>query len=603
MRNIQKAGWLALATGMIFGAGCADKANIVRPGQQNIGAALGEGGKCTPESLKDPNGTDRFVVEWNDGDRATLEAEMSRGVALVKFTCDGIKVLRSCAVPGEYEYNAASKKTRSLQITDAASASANLSTPTPGANFKAAMEQGKALNLAYVMVGSLMTTVQDVTRAQITRDACREATHFVFKSEVGAFAIAAGERGKAMAAAEVLRYGGASAEMSSERQALSSDGDSEACQQATAKDSEPPQDCRAMMRISIIPLVEGKLDATVVASTKPEEGEAAQAAPTASADTRTCPAGLVFDGDLCVKPAQADNFLCAQGDLAGCEQQCKKGSPASCGRLVPAFFKKHNIIGYLLSADFSGDGKKIDALKGAAPLLPLLKAACLDEDEGAACTMGAMIIGAQRGKSTQPDDGAQAREMIELMTTGCEAGNATACSFIVGVYGETNLESLGIQGDASQLDEIVGAGCDTGSASACMELGSFFYQGTLLALGDSEVEPDYPKAARYTAKACYGGVGEACFWSAMMYATSEPTVCRALLDQHAAPDAPGIADLFSLSWPTLTGDARDKSLTAFCENTSSIHDAQKALGLAQKACHISSGDLVSNACSLASSLK
>jgi uncharacterized protein len=334
---------------------CADKAEIVRPDQQNIGAALGESAKCTPETLKDPNGTDRFVVEWNDGDRATLEAEMSRGVALVKFTCDGIKVLRSCSVAGEYEYNPTSKKVRSLQIADAASASANLSSPTPGASFQAAMAQGRALNLAYVMIGSMMTTVQDVTREQITRDACREATHFVYKTEVGAFAIAAGEKGKAMAAAEVLRYGGANAEMSSERQALSSDGDSEACQAAGAKDSAPPDECRAMMRISIVPLVEGKLEATSVASAEPKQ-DAAPAKP-ASVDTRTCPTGLVFDGDLCVKPAQAETFLCKMGDLAGCETQCKKGSHASCGRMADAFFAKHQMYSAYVSADFSNGQK------------------------------------------------------------------------------------------------------------------------------------------------------------------------------------------------------------------------------------------------------
>jgi TPR repeat protein len=135
-----------------------------------------------------------------------------------------------------------------------------------------------------------------------------------------------------------------------------------------------------------------------------------------------------------------------------------------------------------------------------------------------------------------------------------------------------------------------------------MELGTFFYQGTLLALGDSQVDPDYKKAARYTAKACYGGVGEACFWSAMMYATSDPKVCLSLFDQHAAPDAPGLEDYLSLSWPNLTGDSRDESLAAFCKNTAPTMDAAKALGLAQKACYLSGGDLVSNACDLASSL-
>ena len=91
MNKTTKAGAWALAASMIFGVGCADKAEIVRPKQQNIGAALGDV-KCTPELIAAPNGAQRFVVDWNDGDREALEVEMEQGVALVKYTCDGIQV-------------------------------------------------------------------------------------------------------------------------------------------------------------------------------------------------------------------------------------------------------------------------------------------------------------------------------------------------------------------------------------------------------------------------------------------------------------------------------------------------------------------------------
>jgi TPR repeat protein len=232
-----------------------------------------------------------------------------------------------------------------------------------------------------------------------------------------------------------------------------------------------------------------------------------------------------------------------------------------------------------------------------------MKEACDEDADSAACTFAALIIGAKTGKNTHPDDKAQATAMLSLMSTGCEWGNAFACNFIVGAYGEAYFEEMGIGADGDKLEEIVGEGCGSGSASACMQLGEFFFSGTMLAMGDTEVAADYTKSAKYVSKACYGGVGEACLWSAMMYGANNVNSCAALFDKHVKESDKEVDDYLSLVWPSLTGKPRAESIKKFCQNTAAIYNAQKAYDLADKACYMSGGDLIKQSCALSASLK
>ncbi len=548
-----------------------------------------------------PNGAQRFIVEWNDGDREALEAEMSEGVALVKYTCDGIEVLRSCAIPGEYGYRAGSKKTKSLQITDAASASANLSSPTPGAAFQAAMEQGKALNLAYVMIGSKTTPVKDVTRDQIDRAACKEATHFVYQTQIGAFAIEAGEQGKAATAASVLGYGNAHGEMSSERQSLSADGDAENCEDSSPDDDAPPEGCSAMMRVSIIPLIDGKIAATASGNRGGDAESKSSSKAHAPIDTRSCPPGTVFDSELCVKPSEATSFLCERNDLAGCEKQCKKGSQESCGRMAETFFAQQDFFSYYLMKA-SDEPETFKALKSLKSLLPLMIDACDEEEEANACTLAGLIIGAQTGDTNEPTDDDQAEAMLELLSEGCELGNSIACTFVLDALGEEYWDDLGIKADREKLEDIMSQGCDSGAAEACMELGGFFYESSANAEGSS-MKADINRAAKYTAKACLSGVSEACFWSAAMYATNDSDTCTNLINKTAPADHDGLEYYVALYWPNLKGAKRAIDVQTFCQRTASIHNSERAQDLANKACYLSGGDLTENACQISKELK
>lgn len=254
MLEITRTTLASAATLALLISGCTAITDGVRPEQQSASQNLNDL-ECTPESLLDPNGAQRFIVDWNDGDRASLEDEMYQGVALVKYTCEGMQVLRSCAQPGDYGYRASnSQKTQTMQIADAISAGANFSSPTAGASFQAVFDQDRALNLAYVMVGSRTTSVKDISRAAIDRAACQGATHFVYQTQLGAFKMASGEKGHAATAAEVFAYGDADGSASSSREVLSADGDARACAYASPGDADAPQGCGALMRVSILPI-------------------------------------------------------------------------------------------------------------------------------------------------------------------------------------------------------------------------------------------------------------------------------------------------------------------------------------------------------------
>ncbi|MEO1269083.1 MAG: hypothetical protein AAFX99_13360 [Myxococcota bacterium] len=429
-----RLGLTLVASAALLTAGCANKANLVRPDAESASEALGEVLECTPEMLKDSNGTERFVVEWADGDRGTLESEMASGVALVKFTCDGIKVMRGCAIPGEYGYMGISKKTKSLQIADAAQAQANLSSPTLTGSVKAAFAQGRALNLGYVMVGVQKTNTVELSKDQIKRDVCKEATHFVYETKVGAFTMATGERGEAMAAGELLGFGGASGSTSSSKDVAATDGDPKACETASKQDDKAVAGCQAVMRVSILPLIEGK-----VAGVTKDKGPK-------RVDTRTCPEGYVRQDEICVEQKTVETFLCNEDDRNTCKIQCEKGHLGSCGRYATFVNAELPMFVGLKDSD-AAKTKQIAAQH--SDFVQRFEQACLDELEVPACEAAAWLIEHSDGKSS-PKDNAEANRILALITTGCEWGGTDSCTDIIGVYGEGFWSDQGIGTDAEK---------------------------------------------------------------------------------------------------------------------------------------------------------
>lgn len=228
--------------------GCA--ATATRPDEIKASSAIGEDFKCSPETAGGDH--DHFIVGWSDDSRAALETVMNRGIAVVKYDCSGVQVLKACSVDGGYGYQAISKKTKLIEMKDSGAIQANLggNVQLPS-KFKAELSQGRQLNLAYVLVGTQSADVTNVTKANLS-GRCDGATHFVFEAQLGAFILATGEQGHAYAAADLLGYGSASAELDSEKSARTTDGDVVACDDAGEGDQASVAGCKALLRTTLL---------------------------------------------------------------------------------------------------------------------------------------------------------------------------------------------------------------------------------------------------------------------------------------------------------------------------------------------------------------
>jgi hypothetical protein len=127
---------------------------------------------------------------------------------------------------------------------------------------------------------------------------------------VGAFTFTAGADAEVGGSATVLGAGGG-AKSSSKRETLSSDGSEGACDKATLGDRAPPDECGALIRLEVVPLVPSKAFAgrwlctssgTITApqdgSTAPLTGTLAETF-TDNGDGTLVSEGLLPDGHVC----------------------------------------------------------------------------------------------------------------------------------------------------------------------------------------------------------------------------------------------------------------------------------------------------------------
>ncbi len=586
---------LTICTALLVAAGitsCGND-NPVRPDGFNATGALGNEIKCTPDTLKSP--VDPFIVEWSDGDRAALEAEMGNGMALIKYTCEGAKVLRGCSIPGaDYKYKGISKKTKVLQMNDATSAQASLKNYTLPSSFRAAFDQGKALNLAYMMVGNQTNTVNSFNKAQVQAPHCKEATHFVAGATLGAFTLATGERGQAAAAGEVFGYGEASAETSSAKSVQASDGDPQTCEGANRSDREPVDGCAAITQINLVPLTEG-------------DAKQASAAPV-KVDTRSCDAGFVYVDGGCVAEsdlAADEAFLCKEGDWKECRTQCDKGSDESCGRLGGMILSKHIELSvfYGLEDDAFATGpdnadslsaKESAFLKDAEPQLDRMKAACQNVEPNA-CLVAAATLSIKNDGDDYPQTGATLREFAKLMEQGCRDGQSMACRTIAGIYSEDpswaadsgKYGGNAIAKDVKKFEDIVSEGCDTGSAAACDQLADFFVGFFSF---DDSFKPDFKKAAKYWGEACLGGISTACMYATASYVTNDPAQCESFLKSNL------VEEELELCLGVPCSPTETKEIADFCKQTSGFENKARAYYASSKACYLEDSPENTNLC-------
>lgn len=479
---------------------CANQAALVRPQEATAGEASGEHA-CDAKRVG--GDSEPFAVDWSDANRASLESSMARGVAVVKYSCGGVEVLKGCSVAGDYAYRGISKKTKVVQMKDMSAVAANLGPTMLPVAVQAEMKQGKGLDLAYVMVGSEATTVQTVSRDML-KGRCDGATHFVYEANLGAFALDTSASGEAKAAAQVFGVGGGKAEGSSAKSTRSTDGDVQACDKATDEARAKTEGCKAVVRVSLFAIADS--------ASKPTAEQSL-----VSPDSRSCPSGFFWVDGACAKEAKVP--LCAQDDLEGCKTQCKAGSSESCGRFAATLIKHSYTPGFtVISKQRGAVAATVKGLDGP------LRAAC-DKGEGAACWGAALTTMLDHPDPDFLPEGSDVPGFVPLMIKGCKAGDTVSCYYTMSLFGDGLLAKEKVNPvprDQAKMIDIVGLACDRGNPTACLML-------SVQIIGEERATSSATERAnlglKYARRACTGGIKEGC---ALAGAIQQPTAeCRA----------------------------------------------------------------------------
>lgn len=438
---------------------CGGKlAEGLRPHEHTANEALGNpSSACTSA----PAYAQPLVVDLDSNARVDLEAGLDGSAVIVHYDCTELRVLANCHMKeSSYDYAGVSRKEQVVQIASSADLQANL--PLSHVKLGGEIKSGRSIDLGLVLVGRRSTTVESIGRDQLVGN-CEGATHFVQNATLGAFSVSTGTIGKAAAVADIFGYG-ASASSESQRHNMSNDGSLEACRASQPGALEPPQECRAPVRLELIPLA----DTTVVAKAGDRDD-----APPPVPQRNPCPPDYRWADGLCTATA-APAYLCNPSDAAECKSQCDKGSGESC----------YN-YGVLLQHD-----KRID------DAVPFYLRAC-EADVIDAC-------GAYSRFATSAEEGAVGlainRKVLAVAEHGCTIGSGEACNSVGDLRYDKEYGMVDFVAAAASYER----GCALGDNSAC-----FMYANMLLR--GKGVRTDSKHALAVLQRACEGGDGSMCY--------------------------------------------------------------------------------------------
>lgn len=460
---------LALASLPALTSGCGPgaAAEAIRPNDPTAAAALGEAECHEVGKTGEP-----LVVDWKPDQRGDLEIAMREGVAVVAYSCEGIKLLKDCHLKESkdaYRFMGMTKKEQVVRLQNADELKANL--PFSGGAIGGELARGSSLDIAMIMVGKTKTTWKEPTKDDLEGE-CDGATHFVRGATLGAFAVDSGTSAKVRAAAEIFGAS-AGAGSSSEKSVGTKEGDLSDCSKASPSADAPPPQCGAPIRLVLQMIAKEPPKA-------PAEGLAQSAE--IEAPEVSCPKGLVLAEGKCTKPAAAAAYQCDPQNAEECKAQCDKGHAGSCGAL-----------GAMLA---TGRGAERDAAKAAE----VLKKAC-DGGDAPGCVRLGML--------TADKDAAAAAKLFEK---GCNDGEAAGC----GQLGKAYLAGKGVSADPAKAAQLLDQGCDGGDIQGCAAAGPLYAEG-------KGVQADLAKALQYYRRACDGGDAPSCGAVGQMFESGRGT--------------------------------------------------------------------------------
>lgn len=208
--------------------------------------------KCNPKSAERP-----FVVEWDATDVSTFQARTATDVVFVRYEGCDLEIVEGCTVDDEKGHFGSyrpvewtSGSLESLAIEDEGDLYAKL--PLGAASLGARVRGGEKFRMEYYVSGTRRATRSSFARRDLASvAACRQATHFVYGINLGAFALGAST--EVMATAGVSAFGfGAGGSRSRATKADKRGGDLTTCKGVSAKELDT---CKVPIRLTLREIV------------------------------------------------------------------------------------------------------------------------------------------------------------------------------------------------------------------------------------------------------------------------------------------------------------------------------------------------------------
>jgi hypothetical protein len=382
---------LAMALAYAF-SGCG-AAQTVKPNPTT--AAEATGAKCDATAAS----SDVFVLDLPPEKRSDLDLVLGGDLAVVSFTCNEIRVLKTCHASGRYSYRGTSPKERVLSLETAGQIRAALPLGGVGiaSKFEGEASTGKSFNLGMVIVGQRMGSASSFSAAELTGD-CDGATHVITGAKIGAFAMATSTKAELKTAVQIFGAGAGAANKAADF-SKNRDGSIDACNAATSGDAKPPKQCEALLSLDLTKLTEGKaaleLDGVTASLVQLNADEACPKIPACEA---SCNAGK---GDGCWGLS-----LSLLGGTNGADKNIPRGSESLHKGCKLGHMKSCSLLGTFLFGTHREDEAFAPSDK-----------ACNVANDVSACNTIALLARKKGDK----------KGVVKALTKGCAGGDSSAC--------------------------------------------------------------------------------------------------------------------------------------------------------------------------------
>jgi TPR repeat protein len=374
------------------------------------------------------------------GAEAAMASALDAGsVVFVAYSCDGIRVVPGCTLRAPYRYFGMDPVATAVDLASADEL--KLNAPNLSGSSRKSMR--------LVTVGQRATTVAEVDRDKLG-GACKEATHFVRRVQVG--------------------WSGSGAAPA-------------ACTKANPDAESPSSSCATPLRAELVPIGE-HLD--------PDRERGLGAL--------SCPGASVLVGTQCELASEARPFRCEWGNTEQCTRQCERGNKASCGALawmvhLAATAPADEERALKLSSD-ACDAGVAPACTNAATLelegetaeraISRYERGCRLGDAEGCVSLGMLHFGGNYPFSNPPSS-------FRWFLRGCAAGSAAACGDLALSYEH----GLGVGQDGPRAAVLATAACESGEPLFCSNAGVLYLQGAV-------IKQDLPRARGFFERACAG---------------------------------------------------------------------------------------------------